>query len=70
MELRFEWDEHKATTNRRKHGISFEEARVCSEDVLRFTTADEIGIYLRERYGVKLADLGITKFPAKRPSPF
>ena len=25
--LRFEWDERKATANDRKHGVSFEEAR-------------------------------------------
>jgi uncharacterized DUF497 family protein len=25
--LRFEWDERKAAANRRKHGVSFEEAR-------------------------------------------
>jgi uncharacterized DUF497 family protein len=26
-ELRFEWDDAKAVTNKRKHGISFEEAQ-------------------------------------------
>ncbi len=26
-ELRFEWDENKNTTNKTKHGISFEEAK-------------------------------------------
>ena len=25
-DLRFEWDQRKATSNRRKHGVSFEEA--------------------------------------------
>jgi uncharacterized protein len=25
--LHFEWDEHKNITNRRKHGVTFEEAR-------------------------------------------
>ncbi|MDQ3000529.1 MAG: phosphoenolpyruvate--protein phosphotransferase [Fibrobacterota bacterium] len=49
--------------------ISFEEARLCSEEVIKLTTADEIGTFLRGRYGLKLADLGITKFPGKRPSP-
>ncbi len=36
-ELRFEWDERKATTNRRNHGISFEEARTVflDEDALQ-----------------------------------
>jgi uncharacterized DUF497 family protein len=34
--LRFEWDERKATVNRRKHGVSFEEARTVffDEDAL------------------------------------
>jgi uncharacterized DUF497 family protein len=31
-ELRFEWDERKAVTNRRKHGVSFEEARTVFLD--------------------------------------
>ncbi len=34
--LRFEWDERKAASNRRKHGVSFEEARsvFLDEDAL------------------------------------
>lgn len=31
-ELRFEWDERKAATNRRKHGVSFAEARTVFFD--------------------------------------
>lgn len=31
-ELRFEWDERKAATSRRKHGVSFEEARTVFFD--------------------------------------
>lgn len=27
MDVRFEWDEQKAVSNRRKHAVSFEEAR-------------------------------------------
>ncbi|MEO7966388.1 MAG: BrnT family toxin [Gemmatimonadaceae bacterium] len=30
--LRFEWDPIKAASNRRKHGVSFEEARTVFED--------------------------------------
>ena len=30
--LRFEWDEAKNRTNRRKHGVSFEEARTVFYD--------------------------------------
>jgi len=41
-ELRFEWDERKATTNRRKHGVSFEEARTVfvDEDALQIPDPD------------------------------
>ena len=31
-ELRFEWDEAKNAENRRKHGVSFEEARTVFAD--------------------------------------
>lgn len=30
--LRFEWDERKSASNRRKHGVSFEEARTAFLD--------------------------------------
>ena len=30
--LRFEWDEQKASANRKKHGVSFEEARSVFSD--------------------------------------
>ncbi|MDX2052160.1 MAG: BrnT family toxin [Polyangiaceae bacterium] len=32
MSLRFEWDATKDTSNRRKHGVSFEEARTVFYD--------------------------------------
>lgn len=31
-ELKFEWDENKNTSNKRKHGLSFEEAREVFDD--------------------------------------
>ncbi|GJD20373.1 hypothetical protein RIVM261_053290 [Rivularia sp. IAM M-261] len=31
-ELRFEWDEYKAESNERKHGVSFEEAQTVFDD--------------------------------------
>ena len=31
--LRFEWDENKNNTNKRKHKVSFEEAKTVFEDV-------------------------------------
>lgn len=30
--IRFEWDEHKDQINRRKHGISFDEAKTVFYD--------------------------------------
>lgn len=32
-DLRFEWDENKNNTNKRKHKVSFEEAKTVFEDV-------------------------------------
>ena len=32
--VRFEWDARKATTNLRKHGVSFEDAQTAFNDVL------------------------------------
>lgn len=32
MSLRFEWDRHKATLNKRKHGVTFEEAQSAFAD--------------------------------------
>jgi uncharacterized DUF497 family protein len=32
--VRFEWDPSKAASNRRKHGVAFEEAAECFEDSL------------------------------------
>jgi hypothetical protein len=32
--VRFEWDPSKAASNRRKHGVAFEEAAECFEDPL------------------------------------
>jgi len=32
VELRFEWDETKNASNRRKHGVSFEEAKSAFAD--------------------------------------
>ena len=40
-ELRFEWDERKATVNRRKHGVSFEEARTVFFDENALLRPDE-----------------------------
>lgn len=39
-ELEFEWDAAKDENNRRKHGISFEEAKEAFEDPLRVLRPD------------------------------
>jgi uncharacterized DUF497 family protein len=42
QELRFEWDEKKARSNVRRHGVSFEEARTVflDEDALQIPDVD------------------------------
>ena len=39
--LRFEWDERKAAANRRKHGVTFEEARTVFLDENALLRPDE-----------------------------
>jgi uncharacterized DUF497 family protein len=38
--MEFEWDEKKASTNQRKHGISFHEAATIFSDPLAITFTD------------------------------
>jgi uncharacterized protein len=40
MALRFSWDPRKAASNRRKHGVSFEEAASAFADPLSVTVPD------------------------------
>ena len=40
MALDFEWDDEKASSNLRKHGVSFEEAATAFGDPLSLTIAD------------------------------
>jgi len=40
MALRFEWDSKKALSNRRRHGITFEEASTIFGDPLSITVHD------------------------------
>ena len=40
MQKLFEWDNHKAEANLRKHGVSFEEAQTVFTDPLSITLAD------------------------------
>jgi uncharacterized protein len=40
MGLRFEWDQHKADSNLKKHGVSFQEATSVFADALSITIPD------------------------------
>lgn len=40
MALQFEWDSRKARVNKRKHGITFEEASTIFDDHLSITIHD------------------------------
>ena len=42
MRLNFEWDEQKATINKNKHGVSFEEANTVFGDPLSLTIDDPL----------------------------
>ena len=41
MSLEFEWDSRKAAANRRKHGVTFEEAATVFGDPLALVFSDE-----------------------------
>lgn len=48
--LHFEWDEAKATTNRKKHGVSFEEAKSVFLDDSARLIADPDHSITEERF--------------------
>lgn len=41
MSYRFQWDHRKAVANRRKHGVSFDEASTVFDDPLAVTFEDD-----------------------------
>lgn len=47
--LKFEWDINKATSNKRKHGVSFEEASTVLADFLSITIPDPLNLENEER---------------------
>jgi uncharacterized DUF497 family protein len=49
-ELRFEWDERKNTQNKRKHGVSFEEAQTVFFDEHALLVADPDHSEREERF--------------------
>ncbi len=50
MSLEFEWDEDKAKTNRKKHGVSFEEASSAFGDPLALTIPDPLHSEEEDRF--------------------
>ena len=50
MGLTFEWHETKADTNRRKHGVSFEEAKTVFADPLSLVIPDVAHSEQEERW--------------------
>jgi len=42
MQIRFEWDNTKAASNLRKHGVSFEDAIIAFADPFALMTQDRI----------------------------
>jgi uncharacterized DUF497 family protein len=48
--LEFEWDEEKALSNFRKHGISFKEAKTIFNDPYALTIPDPRHFILEERW--------------------
>jgi hypothetical protein len=49
MSLTFEWDQEKAESNLRKHGVSFEEASTVFKDTLSRTIYDPLHSSFREQ---------------------
>ena len=49
MGLEFQWDNHKATENLRRHNVSFEEARTVFSDFLSLTIPDPLHSEKEER---------------------
>lgn len=56
MELGFEWDEKKAISNLKKHGVSFEEAKTVFNDPFSITIPDSRYSVDEERY----VDIGLS----------
>ena len=50
MRLNFEWNEQKATINKNKHGVSFEEANTVFGDPLSLTIDDPLHSRSEQRF--------------------
>jgi hypothetical protein len=50
MPLTFEWDEKKARSNARKHGVTFDEASTVFSDARSLTIPDPVHSEVEERF--------------------
>ena len=50
MVLRFEWDEKKNAKNKKKHGVSFEEAAMVFSDPRRYEQYDAVHSLFERRW--------------------
>ena len=50
--MQFEWDEEKAESNLKKHGVSFEEAQTVFGDSLARIFDDEVHSFDEKRNGI------------------
>jgi hypothetical protein len=48
--MKFEWDDNKAASNKRKHGVDFEEAKTVFDDPFQLSTLDHRFSYFEERW--------------------
>lgn len=48
--MQFEWDESKNKLNQRKHGVSFEEAKMVFDDPFQLSKLDHRFNYCEERW--------------------
>jgi len=48
--MRFEWDQTKGESNKKKHGVTFEEARKVFNDPLHLSILGERFSYFEERW--------------------
>lgn len=48
--MKYEWDSNKNEINKKKHGISFEEAKQVFDDPLHIAILDERFSYFEERW--------------------
>ncbi len=55
--MKYEWDESKSKANRKKHGISFEEAAEIFDDPFHISILDKRFDYFDERW----ITIGLTK---------